>query len=81
MKNVYLLETLNTETSEPSIDSFVYQHELHNLVKEETFFKSVHSPSCIDLILTNNTMAFQNITTVFTGVSDFHKLVLIVLKT
>ena len=37
--------------------------------------------SCIDLILTNNAMAFQNTTTVFTGLSDFHKLVLTVLKT
>ena len=37
--------------------------------------------SCIDLILTNNAMAFQNTTTVFTDLSDFHKLVLTVLKT
>ena len=37
--------------------------------------------SCIDLILTNNAMAFQNTATVFTGLSDFHKLVLTVLKT
>ena len=33
------------------------------------------NPSCIDLILTNNAMACQNTTTVFTGLSDFHKLV------
>ena len=71
----------NTETSEPRIDSFIYEHDLHNLVKEKTCFKSVENPSCIDLILTNNAMAFQNTTTVFTGLSDFHKLVLTVLKT
>ena len=35
----------------------------------------------IDLILTNNAMAFQNTTVVFTGLSNFHKLVLTVLKT
>ena len=38
-------------------------------MKEKTCFKSVQNPSCIDLILTNNAMAFQNTTTVFTGLS------------
>ena len=57
-----LIGDFNTETSEPRIDCFVYEHELHNLVKEKTCFKSVHNPSCIDLILTNNAMAFQNTT-------------------
>ena len=47
-------------------------------MKEKTCFKSVENPSCVDLILTNNAMAFQNTTTVFTGLSDFHKLVLTV---
>ena len=74
------MEDFNMETSKPSIDCFIYNHELHNLVKEKAYFKSVHNPSCIDLILTNNAMAFQNSTTVFTGLSDFHKLVLTVLK-
>ena len=43
-------------------------------VKEKTCCKSVQNPSCVGLILTNNTMAFQNATTVFTSLSDFHKL-------
>ena len=42
--------------------------------------KTVENSSCIDLILTNNAMAFQNTATVFTGLSHFHKLVLTVLK-
>ena len=75
------LGDFHTEISEPRIDSFVYEHELHNLVKEKTCFNSAHDPSCIDLILANNAVAFQNKTTVFTGLSDFHKLVLTVLKT
>ena len=76
-----LIGDFNTEASEPRTDSLVYEHELHNLVKEETCFKCVHNPSCIDLILTNNAMDFQNTTTVFTSLSGFHKLVLTVLKT
>ena len=57
--------------------NMTYEH----LVKEKTCFKSVKNPSCIDLILTNNTMAFQNTWTVFTGLSDFHNFFLTVLKT
>ena len=61
----------NTEASEPRIDFFIYEHELHNLVKEKICFKSVHNPSCIDLILTNSAMVFQNATTGFTDLSEF----------
>ena len=52
-----------------------------NLVKEKTCFKNVSNPSCIDLFLTNNALSFQHTETVSTGLSDFHKLVLTVLKT
>ena len=76
-----LIGDFNTETSEPRIDSFIYEYDLQNLVKQKTCFKSVENPSCIDLILTNNAMDFQNTTTVSTGLSDLHKLVLTVLKT
>ena len=75
-----LIGDFNTEISELRIDFFVYRHELHNLVKEKTYFKSLDKPSCIYLILTNNAMAFQNTTTVFTSLSDFHELSLTVLK-
>ena len=71
----------NREIFEPRVDSYVYERKLYNLVKEKTCFKSVHNPSCIDVILTNNAVAFQNTTIVLIGLSDFHKLILTVLKT
>ena len=37
-------------------------------------------PSCIDLLLTNNTYALQQTMTVCSGISECHKLVMIVLK-
>ena len=61
--------------------AFFYQHDLTNLVKEGTFYKNPRNPSCIDLYLTNSPLSFQNTLSVFTGLSDFHKLVLTVLKT
>ena len=62
-------------------DSFLYQHDLTNLVKEGTCYKNPRNPSCFDLYLTNSPLSFQNTSSVFTGLSDFHKLVLTVFKT
>ena len=54
---------------------------MKNLVKEKTCFKSIDNPSCIDLFMTNTSQSFQNTTTVATGLSDFHKMVVTVMKT
>ena len=45
-----------------------------------TYYKSPNNPSCIDHILTNSSKSFIQRETVFTGLSDFHKLVLSVFK-
>ena len=51
------------------------------MVKENTCYKSLQNPSCIDLFLTNCHKSFQNTKAISTGCSDFHKLVVTVLKT
>ena len=53
---------------------------MKNIVKHETCFKNRDRPSCIDLVLTNSSRSFQDTCAVETGLSDFHKLVIIVLK-
>ena len=58
-----------------------YKHNSKNLVKSKTCFKSLENPSCIDLFLTNSPLSFQNTVTMSTGLSDFHKMVITVLKT
>ena len=79
---VLLAWDFNTEISEQRTESFLYMHELCNLVKEKkTCFKNIQNPSCIDLLLTNNIYTFQQTITTCTGLSDCHKLVLTVLKT
>ena len=75
-----LVGDFNTEVSDV-LSLFLYQHDLENLVKDKTCFKNANNPSTIDLFSTNNSLAFQNTTTTFTGLSDCHKLVLTVLKT
>ena len=59
-----------------SFDTFLYQHELTSINRNPTCYKNPNNPSCIDHILTNSPKSFFKTETVFTGLSDFHKLVL-----
>ena len=67
------------ETDQEVID-FMNLFDLKNLVREPTCFKS-SNPRCIDLMLTNRGRNFQQTTAIETGLSDFHKTVVTVLKT
>ena len=60
--------------------SFCDVFGLSNLVKDKTCFTKNHSSS-IDVMLTNKPRCFQNTTVVETGLSDFHGLVLTLMKT
>ena len=55
-------------------------HNLKTLIKQKTCFKNPENPTCIDLILTNSPRSFQNSSVFETGLSDFHKLTITVLK-
>ena len=56
---VLLSDDFNSEISEVCLGSFLSQHDLKNLMKEKTCFKSVSNPSCIDLFLMNEVFSFQ----------------------
>ena len=71
----------NVEEEEYCLRDFLYEFNAKNLVKQKTCFKSIQNPSCIDLFLTNCHQSFQNTTTVSTGLSDFHKMIVTVMKT
>ena len=79
--NVLLAGDFNAEDDEPCLSNFLYQHDLYNLVKVGTCFKNSSKPTYIDLFLTTKNKHFQNTVAVCSGLSDFHKLVLTVLKT
>ena len=55
-------------------------YSLKNLVSQKTCFRNPENPSCIDLILINCSRSFQNTDVFETGLSDFHKLIFIILK-
>ena len=71
----------NVQEGDDSLQEFLDDFSAKNLVKEKTCFKSLDNPSCIDLFITNSFQSFQNTVTVSTGLSDFHKMVVTVLKT
>ena len=54
-------------------------YNLSNLIEGPTWFKS-DSPRCIDLILTNRKRSFQNTVVIHTGLSDFHAMIVTVLR-
>ena len=79
--NVILLGDFNSQPTENDMNEFCNLYNLTNLVLEPTCYKNQNNPSCIDLILTNRPKSFQNTITVETGLSDFHKMTVSVLKT
>ena len=80
-EKILLAGDFNIENEEEILQDFLFEQNMKNLVKEKTCFKSFENPSCIDLFLTNTAASFQNTTTITTGLSDFHKMVVTVMKT
>ena len=80
-EKVLLIGDLNAEEHQPCLQDFTTQYDLKNLVKEKTCFKSIENPSCIDLFLTSHPKSFQGTTTISSGLSDCHKMVVTILKT
>ena len=62
------------------ITVFCDTYDLKYLVKEPKYNKNSENPSCIDLILTNNHTCFQSSSVVETGLSDFHRMTVTVMK-
>ena len=78
--SIVVFGDFNSSVSHPFVDEFMINFALTNLVKVSTCYKNSENPSTIDLILTNRKHSFQNTTALEVGISDFHKLVLTVLK-
>ena len=73
------MRDFNSEFSENCLNSFCNVNSLKTLYRGPTCFKNPSNPSCIDLFLTNRQQGFQQ--TIETGISDYHKMVVTVMKT
>ena len=79
-KNTLLIGDFNVEPNEANLKIFCNQYKLNSLNKEPTCVKNVNKPSCIDLFLTNNSKCFEDCLTLETGLSDFQKLIVTIMK-
>ena len=75
-----LVGDFNAEETEAVLGDFLNAYSLKNLVKEKTCFKSLQNPSTVDIFLTNNYRCFQGTCALSVGISDFHKLIITVMK-
>ena len=62
-------------------DTFLYQHELLSIYENPSCYENLNNLINIDLNLTNCLKSIFKTDTIFTILSDFHKLVLSVFKT
>ena len=79
-KNIFLMGDYNAAITETNMSSFCEIYHLTNTIKQPAFFKNPSNPSCIDLFLTNNAHCFQKSSVFENGLSDFHKLIVTVMK-
>ena len=70
----------NAEESQPCLSQFLYECNTKNTVKENTYFKNTLNPNCNYLFITNSPLSFQNTIAVSNRLSDFHKMVITVMK-
>ena len=71
----------NSEMTDSAMEKFCVTYHLHNLIKDPACFKNPDKLSCIDLLLTNFSKSILKSQTLETGLSDFRKLTLTILKT
>ena len=62
------------------MQNFLLNFDLASLVKDPTCFKNPTNPSCIDLFLANRKGYFKNTIVTETSISDFHKMIITIMK-
>ena len=76
-----LIGDFKVRIDDPHMESFCESYRFKSLIIDPTCFKNPENPSCINLILTNSPYSFQNSCVIETGLSDFYKMILSVMKT
>ena len=75
------LGDFNAGMEDSSIKIFCSNCNLTNMINKPTCHKNPDRPTCIDLILRKCLGSFQNFNVIETGLSDFHKMIVSVMKT
>ena len=75
------LGDFNEDMEHSAMKDFCNWYSLTSLINRPTCWKNPSKSACIDLILTNRSTFFQNTNVIETGLSDFHKMVITIMKT
>ena len=78
--NYLKVSDFNISVEEANIKNFWKRFGLKNLIKDPTCYKNPNNPCCIDLMLKNKVRRFQRSCVIETGLSDFHKMTITILK-
>ena len=80
-ENFIFLGDSNAGMEHSALKDFCNLYSLTSLINKPTCWKNPSKLTCIDLILTNHPKFFQNTSVIATGLSDFHKMVVTIMKT
>ena len=80
-ENVLLMGDFNAGLDNAVLKDFCNLYNLTNLINKATCYKNANNPSCIDLLLTNFPKYFQNSSVIETGLSNFYKMEVTMMKT
>ena len=75
-----MLGDFSSYMEDSPMKTFGENYKLRNLIKVPTCLKNQENPTCIDLILANKPLSFKNTYVIETGLSDFHKIIIAVIK-
>ena len=76
-----IIGNFNVGLSDPRMNDFCNVYNLSSLVTEPTCYKDPENLSCTDIILTNSPRTFQGSCVVETGLPDFHRMIVTIMKT
>ena len=75
-----VLEDFNVEVENGNIDEFCKNYNFKKLIRVPTCYKNPNNLSGIDLTLTHSQRSFQSFCGIETGLSDFHRMTVTVMK-
>ena len=74
------IRDVSIEDSETRLLNFLFEINAENIVNNYTCYKSIENSSFMDPIIRNSPLSFQNTVTITTDPSQFHKILISVLK-
>ena len=75
--NVLVIGDFNSEPKESALIDFCQPYNMENLINNFTCYKNPNKSTCIDLMFTNKP---KDSSVLETGLSDFHKMTLTVMR-